>query len=199
LSAQLNLPKTIFIHGYFTVNGQKMSKTVGNVIDPFDLIKKYGTDSLRYYFLREIPPFADGDFSERRFKELYNADLANGLGNLVARVAKLASNIRFKIYDLRFTNIQNNEYKKSFNEYRFNDALSSIWELVKQTDKYIDEKTPWKLKGKELEIVLIQAIDNIRNIATLLQPFLPETSTNILTQIKGPTIMPQPPLFPRIS
>ena len=90
LSAKLKLPKTIFVHGYLTVEGQKMSKTVGNVIDPNELIKKYGTDALRYYLLREIPPFDDGDFSERRFKELYNADLANGLGNLVARVAKLA-------------------------------------------------------------------------------------------------------------
>src|SRR3989344_3805937 len=92
LSAGLGTPKSIFVHGYFTVNGQKMSKTLGNVIDPFELIHKYGADALRYYFLREIPSSADGDFSERRFKELYNADLANGLGNLVARVAKLAEN-----------------------------------------------------------------------------------------------------------
>ena len=84
LSAGLPTPKALFVHGYFTVNGQKMSKTLGNVIDPTELINKYGADPLRYYFLREIPPAADGDFSERRFKELYNADLANGLGNLVA-------------------------------------------------------------------------------------------------------------------
>ncbi len=94
LSAGLKLPKTLFVHGYFTVEGQKMSKTIGNVIDPFELIKKYGVDVLRYYFLREIPSTADGDFSERRLAEIYNSDLANGLGNLVSRVAKLAEKMK---------------------------------------------------------------------------------------------------------
>jgi methionyl-tRNA synthetase len=199
LSANLKLPKTIFIHGYFTVDGQKMSKTVGNVIDPFELIKKYGADPIRYYFLREIPPFADGDFSERRFKELYNANLANGLGNLVARVAKLSNELRVKSYELRYKNVINEEYKKTLDEFRFNDALADIWELVKTTDKYIDEHEPWKLQGKQLEDVLVKAIDNIRTIASLLQPFLPETSQKILAQFKGPTIQSQPPLFPRIK
>jgi len=199
LSANLKLPKTIFIHGYFTVDGQKMSKTVGNVIDPFELIKKYGADPLRYYFLREIPPFADGDFSERRFKELYNADLANGLGNLVARVAKLATELRVKSYELRYQDVISANFTKAMEEFRFNDALAHVWEIVKETDKYIDENAPWKLEGKQLENVLVKAIGNIRTIATLLAPFLPETSQKILTQFKGPTIQSQPPLFPRIQ
>ncbi|MCJ7826401.1 methionine--tRNA ligase, partial [Patescibacteria group bacterium] len=199
LSAKLKLPKIIFIHGYFTVDGQKMSKTIGNVIDPFELIKKYDADSLRYYFLREIPPFADGDFSERRFKELYNADLANGLGNLVARVAKLACDVRSTRYEVRFEEVYKGEYKKALEEFRFNDTLAGIWEFVKKTDKYIDKNEPWKLQGKQLEEVLVKAIDNIRTIASLLQPFLPETSQKILAQFKGPTILSQPPLFPRIK
>jgi methionyl-tRNA synthetase len=199
LSAGLKLPKTIFVHGYVTVDGQKMSKTVGNVIDPLELIKKYGADPLRYYFLREIPPFSDGDFSERRFKELYNADLANGLGNLIARVAKLANELRIKSYEVRFQDVMNNEYLNALNEFRFNDALAHIWELVKETDKYIDENAPWKLEGKQLEEVLVKAIDNIRTIASLLQPFLPETSQKILTQFKGPTIQSQSSLFPRLA
>src|SRR3989304_7173580 len=88
-SAGLSLPGALFIHGYLTVEGQKMSKTVGNVVDPMEIIKNYSSDSVRYYLLREIPSYNDGDYSERRFKEVYNADLANGLGNLIARVAKL--------------------------------------------------------------------------------------------------------------
>jgi methionyl-tRNA synthetase len=198
LSAKLKLPKTIFVHGYFTVDGQKMSKTLGNVIDPFDLIKKYGADPIRYYFLREIPPFSDGDFSERRFKELYNADLANGLGNLVARVSKLSQNLQFpELKQSQFRELSN-EYLRALEEFQFNNALTTIWEIEKNTDKYIDEHEPWKLQGKPLEIVLTQAIENIRLIAFLLQPFLPDTAEKILAQFKGPTITSQPPLFPRI-
>jgi len=199
LSAGLPPSKQIFIHGFISVDGQKISKSLGNTVDPYTLVNTYGTDALRYYLLAEIPSYNDGDFSERRFKELYNADLANGLGNLVARVAKLATNLRFKIYDLRFTNEIKTEYKKAFEEFRFHDALAGVWELIKQADTYIDQKTPWKLEGRELEDVLIPAIDTIRTIATLLQPFLPETAEKILTQFQGPTTQSQPPLFPRIT
>lgn len=199
LSAKLQLPKTIFVHGYLTINGQKMSKTVGNVIDPFELIQDYGADSLRYYLLREIPSASDGDFSERRFKELYNADLANGLGNLVARVAKLAGTVKFKIKTLNFLGVNTGEYKRALGEFRFHDALAVAWEKVKNTDRYIDEKQPWKLTGNELQQVLEPAIQNIVEIATLLQPFLPETAKKILKQFSGSTISIQPPLFPRIS
>jgi len=199
LSAGLKLPKTIFMHGYITVEGQKMSKTVGNVINPNELIQKYGTDALRYYLLREIPSYDDGDFSERRFKELYNADLANGLGNLVARVSKLSNQLQVTSYKLQVKKINSEKYKNALEEFRFSDALADIWKLVKETDKYIDENTPWKLEGKQLENVLVHAIDVIRTIANLLQPFLPKTSQKILTQFNGPTIQSQLPLFPRIQ
>ncbi len=208
LSAKLPLPKTIFVHGYFTVNGQKMSKTLGNVIDPFELIKKYGADPLRYYFLREIPSTSDGDFSERRFKEVYNADLANGLGNLVARVAKLASQSGSGLNPPAgglqgqtplFTNVANVVYNRALEEFRFHDALTFVWEKIKQTDKFINDKKPWTLSEKALEDVLNPSITQIIEIATLLQPFLPETAEKILKQFAGPTITAQPPLFPRIQ
>jgi methionyl-tRNA synthetase len=198
LSAGLKLPKTIFIHGYFTVNGQKMSKTLGNVIDPVALIDTYGADPLRYYFLREIPSSADGDFSERRFKELYNADLANGLGNLVARVAKLAEGIKCQVSSVRYQKINSGEYKKALEEFRFNDALAAVWEKVKSTDQFVSDKKPWTLKDNELATVLETAIQQIVEIATLLRPFLPETAGKILDQFKGPTITSQKPLFPRL-
>lgn len=199
LSAGLATPKEIFVHGYFTVNGQKMSKTLGNVIDPTMLINKYGADALRYYFLREIPPSADGDFSETRFKELYNADLANGLGNLVARVAKLASTDTWNIPVPTFTELNKGEYKKLLDEFRFNEVLAVVWQKIKATDQYVNDKQPWKLEGALLKEVLTQSITNIVNVAVLLQPFLPETAGKILKQFASPTITPAASLFPRLT
>ncbi len=198
LSAGLALPKTILVHGYFTVDGQKMSKTVGNIVDPVTLIEKYGAESLRYYFLRELPTFADGDFSERRFKELYNSDLANGLGNLISRIAKLAGNATWPMLNAKYVDMYTNDYKKAIEEFRLHDALSIIWEKIKETDQYMNDKKPWTLSGDELQKTLIPTIENIHSIAVQLQPFLPETAEKILNQFKGPTIQSQTPLFPRI-
>lgn len=197
-STGLLMPKETFVHGYITVNGQKMSKTIGNVVDPIQTIEKYGVDALRYYLLREIPSTNDGDFSERRFREIYNADLANGLGNLVARVAKLAEHSSFIIQHSTFNLFNTEVYKQALEEYRFHDALAYIWEKIKIVDKYIDTNEPWKLSGENLQNVLEQAIAQIIEIATLLQPFLPGTSEKILKQFAGPMITPQGSLFPRI-
>ena len=93
LAAEIALPKAIFVHGFLNVGGQKISKTVGNVVDPFALVKKYGTEAVRYYLLREVSPFEDGDFSDEKFKERYNGDLANGLGNFTARVLTLVEKL----------------------------------------------------------------------------------------------------------
>jgi methionyl-tRNA synthetase len=202
LSAGLELPKSIFAHGYFTVNGQKMSKTLGNVIDPFELIKKYGADPLRYYFLRELPSASDGDFSERRFIELYNSDLANGLGNLVARVAKLASvcETPFTIHTKNFQDKEITSVCDKTAAYQFHEALSEIWVWITRLDQIVNDDKPWTLKGKDLHDTLETYInDHVVKIAVGLQPFLPETAQKILEQFKGPTIKAQPPLFPRIS
>ena len=197
-SAGLAPSKQIFIHGFISVDGQKISKSLGNTIDPYALIKKYGTDALRYYLLREIPAYDDGDFSERRFKELYNADLANGLGNLIARVAKLAENNNYQLSTNNYQFVYTGEYKKAIEEYRLHDAIACIWETIKKTDQYINDKKPWTLAGDELQKILEPAIENIRTVATQLQPFLPKTAEKILKQFAGPTIKSQPPLFPRI-
>jgi len=203
LSAGLKPPKSIFVHGYFTVNGQKMSKTLGNVIDPIELINKYGADALRYYFLREIPPSADGDFSERRFKELYNADLANGLGNLIARIAKLASQTENIIvpqpqtFDAYLA--LNPTFKIYIENYQFNDALGYIWGKIKTLDIAVNEKKPWEKTGNELTDAINFFIVPIQEISTLLQPFIPETANKILTQFSRQTITPEPPMFPRLT
>ncbi len=203
LSAGLKLPKTIFVHGYFTVNGQKMSKTVGNVIDPFALIKKYGADPLRYYFLREIPSVGDGDFSERRFKDLYNADLANGLGNLVSRVAKLCE-INNVIVDPT-THKFKNKVKDLLDKFDFSNALEYIWRSdikwgIRWLDQDINNEKPWESSDKKmLETKLILYVITLREIACNLQPFLPNIAEKILAQFKGPTIKSNPPLFPRLG
>lgn len=197
LSAKLQLPKSLFVHGYLTVDGQKMSKTIGNVIDPFQLIKKYGVDPLRYYLLREIPAYGDGDFSENRFKELYNADLANGLGNLAARVAKLCEHYNFKT----------NKTAKKFSEnvvnftenFEFNYALNSIWGIITLTDVAINNDKLWEgVSTQRANEALSFYVENIRQIAFDLQPFLPETAEKILKQFASDQIKSQPPLFPRI-
>jgi methionyl-tRNA synthetase len=198
LSAGLKLPKCIFVHEYFTVNGQKMSKTLGNVIDPLELIKKYGADPLRYYFLAKFSPFSDGDFSDPEFKKTYNADLANGLGNLVARVAAMSKGIEFKQYD---------ESKQASSDaltlfdiqYEFDKALSLIWNRIKSCDVYVNDNQIWSLKGKEKTEKLSFLVEEIRTIASDLRPFLPETAEKILNAYKGSTIKTQPPLFPRIQ
>ncbi len=200
LSAKLALPKKIFVHGYFTVNGQKMSKTLGNVIDPTTLIDTYGPDSLRYYFLREIPAFSDGDFSETRFRELYNADLANGLGNLVARVAKLAEGAQYPIEETNtiYSSTKFPEFSRAMDEFRFHDALKFIWDEIRKQDSYINETTPWKLQGEDRQKTLSPVIDTIRNIAVLLQPFLPITAEKIAKQFNSTHISSQQSLFPRL-
>lgn len=197
LSAKLELPKKIFVHEYFTVNGQKMSKTLGNVIDPIMLINKYGVDPLRYYFLAKFSPFNDGDFSEEEFKKTYNADLANGLGNLIARVAKMADGLTFKSY--KKPDVLDTPLFGFAMWYQFDIALKNIFEKIKQSDVLINEKQVWTLSGNKRQEILQVLINDIQIIAFSLQPFLPETAEKILEQFKGPTIESQPPLFPRLS
>ncbi len=201
MSAGLPNTKQIFIHGFITSEGQKMSKSLGNVIDPIQLIKQYGIDAVRYYLLKEIPATGDGDFSHSRMKEIYNADLANGIGNLVARVAKLASSIKISIkhYNNTYYCSKNPEYQKYLENFQFNDALAYIWTKVATANKQIDNDKPWELSGDKLQKVLEPLVNQIVEIAMLLQPFLPETSEKIIKQFSDSTIKSQPPLFPRIK
>ncbi len=205
LSAKLPLPKSLFVHGYFTVNGQKMSKTLGNVVDPIEVVEKYGVDAFRYYVLRDIPTTSDGDFSETRLREVYNADLANGLGNLISRVAKLcesAGYIQMGSEDRISAHlVEVEEYTSAINEFRFHDALAFIWRKVAELNQFIDTQKPWELvknQDKQVKPVLAHAVDGLQEIAGLLEPFLPATAKAIEEQFKGPEIKAQTPLFPRI-
>lgn len=207
LSAKLELPKAIFIHGYFTVNGQKMSKTLGNVIDPVELIKKYGADAVRYYLLAKFSPFTDGDFSEEKLKDVYNGELANGLGNLVSRVAALVEQKKLDISKLkeRRTNRILEEIEPMLKQYRFDEALKYIWGCVSGLDVYINKARPWQLElseaNKSLSEIVIgsESLTSLFEIVEALKPFLPETAEKIEKQFKGPVIKSGEPLFPRLK
>lgn len=200
LAAKLPLPKTIFVHGFITVGGEKMSKTIGNVIDPFEVVKKYGADALRYYLLREIPSGKDGDFTYEKFEERYNADLAKGLGNLVSRVLTLAQKSDIKEIENFETVIKNAEknIEKAILEFKFSDALGCLWQLIALGNKYIDSKKPWALKpeSKEFKQIIGSLLFFISNIGTLLSPFLPETSEKISKQLENKKISI---LFPQLK
>ncbi len=206
LSLGIDLPKKIFVHGFIGVNGQKMSKSLGNVVDPFELVKKYGTDAVRYYLLREIPSAGDGDFTYEKFEQRYNSDLASGIGNLLARVRTMAESVGFKngnIKDVEPEIIKTQEtYKKALEEFKFNEALKSIWDLISFCDRYIEREKPWerqKNSAKTLDNLLIV----LDNIVELLEPFLPETSEKIKKEIarkNGKFSNPKSEvLFPRLG
>jgi methionyl-tRNA synthetase len=217
MSAGLPNSKQILIHGFITADGQKMSKSLGNVVDPFELVEKYGTDAVRYYLLAELNPFEDGDYSESKFIHRYNGDLANGLGNLVARVGKLAERMGVEIdkktpgdaskFDIRKKNATPGvgdkqifpEVVKALDGYRFDEALKFIWEeKIRNADREVNEKEPWKLKGSEFDQVMNKLIAEIKEIAFNLQPFLPGTAEKILDIFEGEKVKVGKALFPRV-
>lgn len=213
LSAKLPLPQSLFVHGYITVDGQKMSKTVGNVIDPFDVLAKYGTDPVRYYLLREIPAYGDGDFSYKKFEERYNGELTNGLGNLVARVATLGERVSPLEFDFGRDLLPNvreatasafANYERAFSEFRLNETLAETWRLIGFTDRYLNAAQPWALPdGPEFRKVIANAGYVVSTIANLLRPFLPQTADKIQEQIRFDDavvkITKGPNLFPRLG
>lgn len=198
LANKLDLPKVIFAHGFFTVDGQKMSKTLGNVIDPETLVNEYGSDATRYLLISSFSFGNDGDISLEKFKEKYNSDLANGIGNLVARIAKLC-----ETSDFDNTNILTNEFSsevlKFMDQYRPDEAIKSIWKRIADFDRVIGEDKPWQLEPDKLKIKLHSYIASVLGIASDLEPFLPKTSDAIIKIFNQNKIRKPDSIFPRKS
>lgn len=195
MSAGLPNSKQIAIHGFVTVDGQKMSKSLGNVINPFELVKKYGTDAVRYYLLAKIHSFHDGDFTYQKFEEAYNADLANGIGNLVQRVTTLAA--ADSLTSGSKPQAFNQETEKLFDTFQFNLLLENVWKEIKQLDKKTNDFEPWKKTSQERKDFLLSSLQSIYSIGWQLQPFLPETAEKIMKATQG-KINKITPLFPRM-
>lgn len=203
-SAGLEPSKQIIIHGFITSRGQKISKSLGNTVDPFEYVERYGTDAVRYYLLGALSPFEDSDFTEERFREIYNADLANGLGNLVSRTIKMAEqyfggvvkgehkhkalfefeeNGRTLIKDIFWFEANTRAaVDELLPNYRFDKAVQAVWSLVATLDRYISEYEPYKLVKKDPETtegVIWNVLYGIHTIGELIEPFMPATARAI--------------------
>lgn len=195
LSAGIELPKTVFVHGYITVDGQKISKSLGNVIDPRALVEKYGADSVRYFLLREIPSSEDGDFSEKALIERHNSELADQLGNLVNRALVLVEKgLDSRIPKPGHEETADRQLKQActfslgkvgelISEFRFHHALDAIWKVVEEANAYVNATEPWKQTIDRKMTILYNLLESIRFIAVLSESFIPHTSRKIISQL----------------
>lgn len=193
LSLGLPLPKMLYVHGFITRDGKAMSKSLGNGIAPKEIVDKYGVDACRYYFLRHIPSYEDGDFSWETFEAAYNNELANELGNAVQRTAAMI--IKYQgglVGDIPAAEHDIAQYQEALSECRFDRALDEVWERVRGLNQYIDEEKPWTIanpkKGEpdedHLREVLANQVGDLLQIADQLEPFMPETAVKIRNVFK---------------
>jgi methionyl-tRNA synthetase len=202
ISAGLVLPNEIVVHGFLTENGKKISKSNGNTIDPFVTIKEYGADTVRYYLLRRESPFGDSDFSTQTLKTMYNADLANGLGNLISRLCTLGEKANYGRLDYSGIPSAPDGYHAAIGNYDFDNSLKTLWAIVTHLNKDIDTKRPWEtLKGGNISLLraqLTEWLNELSRVAYWLGPLLPLTSTRLKDILLNRPIIAQPPFFLRI-
>lgn len=206
MSLNVPLPEKLFVHGFINVDGQKMSKSIGNVISPTDIVGKYGVDAFRYFFLRHIPSYNDGDFTWDVFEKAYNNELANELGNAVQRTAAMIQRYQDGIIgDIPVAQHDNARVEEAIELCRFDRALDEIWDQVRGLNQYIEEEKPWEIaKNKDdedhLREVLAYQAGCLLEIAELLVPFLPETAEKIRNVFSEGVIRPiEGTLFPKFD
>ncbi|HUC88012.1 MAG TPA: methionine--tRNA ligase [Candidatus Binatia bacterium] len=203
MSLGLPLPKLLYVHGFITVEGEKMSKSIGNVIAPSEIVEKYGTDAMRYYFMRHIPAYDDGDFSWDSLEAAYNNELANELGNAVGRTVAMIERYQAgKVGDKPTIDYDASTYHAAIEDCRFDKALDEVWQQVRGLNQYIDDEKPWVLaktnEADRLKSVLAYQVSSLLKIAELLVPFMPQTAAKIQEVFKNDTVQPlQVTLFPK--
>ncbi|HEX7368258.1 MAG TPA: methionine--tRNA ligase [Candidatus Saccharimonadales bacterium] len=203
LALGLPLPKTLYVHGYITVDDKKMSKSLGNAVAPAEIIAKYGPEAFRYYFLRHIPSYADGDFTWGAFDNAYNNELANELGNAVQRtIAMIQKYQDGLIGDIPPAEHDMEQYHEALEACQFDRALDEAWEQVRGLNQYIDEEKPWVVAksgdSDHLREVLAYQAGCLLEIADLLEPFLPDTATRVRNAFSAGIVRPiEGTLFPK--
>jgi methionyl-tRNA synthetase len=209
LSAGLQLPRRVFAHGWLTRDGQKISKSTGNVIDPGALADRFGSDAVRYYFLRAIPFGQDGDFTQRDFEARYTADLANDFGNLVQRVSTLAAgrppglpggpSSSHETHLLERSTALAQQVDAAFDKLALHEAAAAVGRLVRDVNRYLEATTPWNEPDqKRLATVLEHAVEATRLAAWHYTPFIPRAASEAYSRLSG-EIRRGPPLFPRLT
>ena len=202
MAADLELPKKIFAHGWWTNEGQKISKSLGNVINPFEIVEKYGVDQVRYFLMREIPFGNDGDFSVLQLVNRVNSDLSNSLGNLFQRVVSMVvKNCNGKIPKKPLVFLSQDKflinsikdkldvYRDLIDNQKLDQYLKNVWVIIGNANKYVDEQAPWLLKKNDfnrMEVVLYTLLETLKQIGIILQPFLPLSSNYILNHLSVP-------------
>ena len=206
----LPLPKKVFAHGWWTVEGEKMSKSLGNIIDPAEVAAKYGVDPLRAFLFREVPFGQDGDFSMESFKNRYNSDLANNIGNLLSRTLNMAAknvgDLPEKIegnYPLLAKSAEvEDAIDKAYDELAFDKVLENIYGFSSDLNKLVDEKKPWELAKTDVEAakaVLLELVACLRKVAVWIEPFMPTVAKEMQKRLLPGKIEKYPPLFPRLD
>lgn len=205
LALGLELPKNLYIHGFINVDGKKMSKSLGNSVDPNDIVDKYGTDAFRYYLARHIPSYNDGDFSWDKIEAAYNNELANELGNAVSRVVAMISKYQADVVGvIPEPSHDIHEYSEALDNFKFDRALDEVWEQVRGLNQYIDTEKPWQIakNGDEqhLQEILSYCVGCLLEIADLLVPFMPTTAQTIRDTFKDGLVTKQErALFPKFE